>query len=221
VTDAPEADPETEAEASARAADRLVFFSDAVIAIAITLLALDLPVPEGTPGMTNIQLLDVLWNQDSGRYIDFLISFAVIGNHWASHRHIFRYVNRVDSRIGQLNMIWLLTMILTPVATRLLSGDGADGARFAIYTLVQILASLCLLGMSWRIQRAGLLRPDAPDSARHPDWAPYLAWVVVFAASIPVAFVTAWAYAVWAAVPVATRLFRRELGTGPRTRHRA
>ena len=198
-----------EAEAEAKAADRVVFFSDAVIAIASTLLALELPIPPDLPhhAYTNLGLLHAL-RDDWTSYLDFLISFLVIGNHWLSHRHIFRYVCRTDSLVGRLNMLWLLMMIATPYATKLLSGDGARGTRFAVYALIQIIATLCLLGMSREIGRAGLLRPDAPESARHPDPLPYLAWVLVFLVSVPVAFATAWAYAIWALMPATTRGLR-------------
>lgn len=206
VTADSEAGPETEVEA--KAADRVVFFSDAVLAIAITLLALELPIPATSTHFTEFGLLHQL-RRDDGSYLNFLISFLVIGNHWASHRHIFRYVGRVNSVVGRLNMLWLLMMIATPYATRLLTGDGARGVRFAVYALIQIIATLCLLGMSRETKQAGLLRPDAPESARHPDPLPYLAWVFVFLVSVPVSFATAWAYAIWALVPVTTRVMRR------------
>jgi uncharacterized membrane protein len=196
-------DPQVEASA----AERVVFFSDAVVAIAITLLALALPVPRGFPSMTNSQLLDAL-REDRAGYIAFLISFLVIGNHWAVHRQIFRYVNRVNRKIGLLNMGWLLMMIVTPFATRMLSGSGAFGVRFTIYAMVQVIASACLLLMSREIARGGLLRPGAPESARHPDHAPSLAIIAAFLASIPVAYFSGWAFAVWAAIPLLVRLLR-------------
>ena len=217
---AAQAAEKAEAEAEAKAADRVVFFSDAVIAIAATLLALELPIPPDLPGQasyTNLGLLHAL-GHDWTSYLDFLISFLVIGNHWLSHRHIFRYVCRTDSIVGRLNMLWLLTMIATPYATKLLSGDGGRGTRFAVYALIQIIATLCLLGMSREINRAGLLRSDAPESARHPDPLPYLAWVLVFLVSVPVAFATAWAYAIWALMPATTRglrWLRWRQGRGP------
>ncbi len=206
-----------ESEVEARAADRVVFFSDAVIAIAITLLALALPVPDLNHHFTGIALLRAL-RRDWSSYLDFLISFLVIANHWVSHRHIFRYVCRTDGIVGRLNLLWLLMMIATPYATKLLSGDGARGVRFTIYALIQIIATLSLLGISQRTARAGLLRPGAPERARHPDPVPFLALVLVFVVSIPVAFVTAWAYAIWALVPVTTRGLHRlhdRRGTGP------
>lgn len=201
-------DPQVEASA----AERVVFFSDAVVAIAITLLALALPVPRGFPSMTNSQPLHAL-RADRADYIAFLISFVVIGNHWAAHRQIFRYVNRVNRKVGVANMGWLLMMILTPFATRMLSGSGAFGVRFTLYALVQVIASACLLLMSREIARGGLLRPGAPESASHPDHAPSLAVIVAFLVSIPVAFVTAWAFALWGAVPLFAWVLRRLAGS--------
>jgi uncharacterized membrane protein len=147
-----------------------------------------------------------------------------------THRHVFRYVRRVDGRVGRLNMIWLLMMIFTPVATRMVSvGDGAGGVRSAVYAAVQIIATGCLLEMSRELGRGGLLRADAPESTRHPDVVPYLAIIVVFAVSIPVAFFTSWAWVFWVLSPVIGTLAgrfvaaRRPPTPGPAARrgHRA
>jgi uncharacterized membrane protein len=177
-----------------------------VVAIAITLLALALPVPRGFPSMTNSQLLNAL-RVDRAGYIAFLISFLVIGNHWVVHRQIFRFVNRINRTVGGLNMGWLMMMILTPFATRILSGSGAFGVRFTLYALVQVIATACLLLMSREIARGGMLRPGAPESAIHPDHVLSLAFIVSFLVSIPVAFFSAWAFALWA-VPVFVRVLR-------------
>jgi uncharacterized membrane protein len=52
---------------------------------------------------------------DGEQYFAFLLSFVIIGNNWSAHRHTFRYVNRVNGKLGTLNMIWLLVMVLTPL----------------------------------------------------------------------------------------------------------
>jgi len=198
-----------EPEVEAKAAERVVFFSDAVVAIAITLLALALPLPVATSRTTNHQLLDALWGDRDG-YLAFLISFAVIGNHWAVHRRVFRYVNRLNGTLIRLDMIWLLMMIITPFATRILTGNGGFGVRFTIYTLVQVIASTCLLLMSREITDKDLMRTDAPESARHPENSHTLTLVVVFLISIPVAFVAGqWAFVLWVAVPALGRVLRR------------
>jgi uncharacterized membrane protein len=116
-------DPEVEASATSR----VIFFSDAVVAIAITLLALALPLPHSTGSTTNSQLLHALagyWDE----YLAFIISFAAIGSHWAAHRRVFRYVTRMDHRVGQLTLLWLLMMVLTPFAARLLAAAGGSAS---------------------------------------------------------------------------------------------
>lgn len=202
-------DPEVEASA----ADRTVAFSDAVVAIAITLLALALPVPHTTGATTNGQLLDGL-RADWDQYFAFLLSFVIIGNNWSAHRRTFRHVNRLNSKISALNMTWLLMMVLTPFAARLLAAHGAFGVRFAIYALTQVIASACFLQMSRQISRESLLRPNAPAVARHPDNSRYLALIVAFLVSIPVAFATPWAFALWAFIPVLSPVLRRLLASG-------
>lgn len=197
-------DPEAEAGATAR----VIFFSDAVVAIAITLLALALPLPSSTGSTTNAQLLSLLdgyWSQ----YLAFIISFLVIGSHWAAHRRIFRYVARVNHRVGQLTLLWLLMMVLTPFAARLLAGHGGFGVRFTLYVLIQVVASACLVLMSRVAEHAGLLRTDTPEAARHPDNVGSLTVIVMFTLSVPVAFFTTWAFALWAVVPLVARAVRR------------
>jgi uncharacterized membrane protein len=211
-------DPEVEVEA--KAVERVVFFSDAVVAIAITLLALALPLPVATGRTTSHQLLDTLGDSHNREaYLAFLISFVVIGNHWAVHRRMFRYVNRLNGMLIRLNMIWLLMMIITPFATRMLTGNGGFGVRYTIYTLVQIIASACLLLMGRERRAKNLMRPDAPESARHPENAHSLALVVTFLISIPLAFAAGpWAFALWAVIPVLARVLRR-LRREPMARH--
>jgi uncharacterized membrane protein len=204
-------DPEAEAEF--RAAERVITFSDAVIAIAITLLALALPVPGGTGDLTNGQFLHAM-RGDWPEYFTFLVSFAVIGNQWAEHRRVFRYVARLTGWAGRLNMLWLLMMVLTPFAARMLAGTGARGIRFTVYTLIQVIATACLMQLSLEAQRGRMLRRDAPESAHRSDSVPYLAVIVSFLVSIPVAFITAWAFALWIAVPLTSRGLRLLMAHG-------
>jgi uncharacterized membrane protein len=197
----------SELEVEAGATSRVVFFSDAVVAIAITLLALALPLPHSTGSTTNRELLRELAGQwDS--YLAFIISFVAIGYHWAAHRGVFRHVIRVNHRIGQLTLLWLLMVVLTPVAARLLAGSGGFGVRFTLYALIQIIAWVCLVLMGRLVIHDNLLRPDAPETARHPDNVASYTVIAVFALSIPIAFRTPWAFALWAAIPVLTRAIR-------------
>jgi uncharacterized membrane protein len=193
--------PEVEAEARVKDAERVVFFSDAVVAIAMTLLALELPVPE-TAG-SNIQLLHEL-HANQGPYLSCLISFFVIGNHWVVHRATFRYVRRMSPAVGTLNLCWLLMMVLTPFAARLLGGEGGFGVRFGFYALVQAISVACLVQARRLLSRQHLLDGNVPASARNADNLSGYVIVALFLVSIPVGFVTGWAYLCWAAIPLVT-----------------
>lgn len=188
-------------------AERIIFFSDAVVAIAITLLALDLPVPDTTDSTTNGQLLHALGAQWPS-FLAFGISFFVIGSHWSDHRRIFRFAERSTARISSLNMLWLLMMVLTPFAARLLASNGAFGVRFTIYAVVQIIAVSCQVAMERELSRAGLPHRDAAASGLRGDAARNATFITAFAVSIPVSFATRWAFAVWAAVPLGIRVWR-------------
>lgn len=198
------------AEVEFISAERLIFFSDAVAAIAMTLLAFTLKVPGGT---SNRAILQNLW-QDQNRlsYLEFLISFMVIGRHWRLHHRLFRYVNRLDSRIITLNMVWLLMIVIIPFATKLLSGSGGFSVRFSFYAIIQILTVLTFLLMSRHLRGSELLRPGAPPPGPRDDDSVLLTVAAMFAISIPFAFVPhveQWAFTFWvASSPVARAVLR-------------
>jgi uncharacterized membrane protein len=192
-------------------AERMVFFSDAVVAIAITLLALALPVPPHLTSKTSTaQTFTDIWAYRDA-YLAFLISFAVIANHWRSHHRLYRDVAKLDRRIININMFWLLLIVITPWATRLIAGNGGFGARFAVYAVIQVLTILTFLAMSRHIRKGHLLSPGAPEPTSRVDDAAYLAVAATFAASIPVAAVyeSEWAFAIWVASVFTARAVRR------------
>lgn len=180
--------------------ERTIVFTDAVVAIAITLLALDLPLPTGTTSAE-------LWRsagEHSAEYRSFLISFLVIWALWSAHRQLFSHVTGgVDRWLSWMNGMWLLTIVVNPFATKILSPtDDAFPLRFGFYALIICVSSLLFLLMNLRIQRAGLFRPGTP-----PGLLREMAWrsgilIFCFAASIPVAFFSQLAYLCWLAVPV-------------------
>jgi len=153
---------------------------------------------------------------DVGAELEFIsaerlifFSDAVAANHWRSHHRLFRYVNRLDSRIISLNMVWLLMIVIIPFATRLLSGSGGFGVRFSLYAIIQVLTMLTFLLMSRHIRGSELQRPGAPPPSPRDDDASLLAIAAMFAISIPVAFVTQWAFVFWVASSPAAKAVRR------------
>src|ERR1700689_3916626 len=202
-------EPDGAHEYETRATDRLKLFSDAVVAIAITLLAIDLPVPDGGNASE-------LWSQvldNDGHYPALLISFTAIAAAWSSHHDLFRYVNRTDARLRSLNMVWLFTIVVTPFATRLLTASGhptldTHALRFGFYALIQLTESVALFAMLKHIDSRGAA-PDGPrvvvNSMSWQTWIPMAA----FGLSIPFFFVTPYAWVFWFAVPVVVGRLRQ------------
>lgn len=186
-----------------RAADRLVAFSDAVVAIAITLLALDLPVPTGTTMATFLHSV----GNNTDRYVAFLISFVVIAAAWRRYHAVFRYIERVDAQVRNYNVLWLLMIILNPFATRLLTTPGQDAAgprtvQFGFYALLQVLSSAALLLTVHHVAAHDLQAPDTPPvTETQNDWESY-GVMAGFAVSIPLFFVTSNAWVIWILAPV-------------------
>ena len=196
------------------AAERLTFFTDAVAAIALTLLALELPVPEGFSP-------DDLWHsvlQNSDEYLAFAISFVVIAAHWSTHHDLFRWVVRVDDGLRRLNFWWLLTIVLVPFVSKLLSEPGGtpDGTpdtslplRFAAYAAVQVAANVVFQLMVRRMAAQHLVRTDIPPGllARIRRGAVVLG--TSFAVSIPLFLVWDRAWLTWIILPVLNHLWQR------------
>jgi uncharacterized membrane protein len=191
-------------------ADRLIFFSDAVVAIAITLLALDLPVPAGNT-------VSEFWasaRHNDDRYLAFLISFVVIAIAWGNHHRVFRYADRSDARMRTYNMVWLLVIILIPFATNMLTSEGHDSVganalRFGFYALLQVVLAAAFLAMVHRMTAHGLQSPDTPSAILRDSAWESGSLMLGFGLSIPFFFATPHAWVLWVVIPVAVGQIHR------------
>jgi len=95
--------------------ERILAFSDGVFAIAITLLVLNLTVPEVKSGLS-----DALF-QRWPAYLSYLLSFVVIGIIWAQHHHIFRFIKRTDHPFLLINIAFLMWVSFIPFPTAVLA----------------------------------------------------------------------------------------------------
>jgi uncharacterized membrane protein len=204
------------AEAAKTAIDRLTFFSDAVVAIAMTLLALELPVPDADSAGALLTFL----GEHYGEFLAFFISFFVIAQYWRGHHRLYRYVTDAPPRLVMLNIFWLLTVILTPYATRnLYGGEDVEHSdfpwRFGLYAVVQAFAATMFLLSERFIDREGLFSPEMPRELLDRGYTINLALVFTFLVSIPVAFlVYVWAFLIWSLIPlwiVLARIVRQRL----------
>lgn len=94
--------------------ERVALFSDAVFAIAITLLVIELKVPELTKPITDHHLLEVMAESLFAKFIGFIVSFMVIAMYWANHHLLFGYLNGFNRRLIWANIHFLFTIVLMP-----------------------------------------------------------------------------------------------------------
>ena len=131
---------------------RVEMFSDAVFAIAITLLVLDLPVPSG-PGLFEAVL------DDWASFLAYLAAFLTLASMWVHHHVVFSRVRRVEPAIILLNLLLLFGVALEPWPTRLLSeaigdGDHADGVLACMfYAVVGLILIAAWAGMTGAFSR--------------------------------------------------------------------
>ncbi|GAA0357723.1 TMEM175 family protein [Microbispora corallina] len=189
--------------------ERLVFFSDAVIAIAMTLLALELPVPHGE---TNTEVWRRFVELLPDEYLNFVISFAVIAAFWLAHHQYFRKIHVVDAALRRYNLGWLFLIVIVPFATRVDNEDGRFVLGPVLYAVViSGIASLLVL-MARHAIRAHLMRPEAPPHAMRRLLVGAGTAAAVFLLSIPVSFVsTSWAKYFWLLTIVAPAISNRLL----------
>ena len=195
-SEAPRADSD---DAGPVGPERLIYFSDAVIAIAITLLALELPTPTGVHGDAGVL---AFLRDHSAEYLAFLISFAAVAMHWLIHQRLFRYATGLVGPVIRWNLLWLLMIVVMPFTTKLLTSEAdAFEVQFTVYAVDQALAGLFLVLAFSSLHRSALLRPNTPPAVIDNATEFMTAVVVMFALSIPVAFVTHWASLCWLLLP--------------------
>jgi TMEM175 potassium channel family protein len=164
--------------------DRVLFFSDAVIAIAITLLVVDLRVPD------IVRNAGAALAADRSKILSFGISFVVIGLFWLGHHHLFRYITALDRRLILLNLLFLGTIAFLPYPTALLSATkGEHTASIAFYAACVAATGLMeLVIWLYAIRAGGLVPASISPARRRYETVRLLPVPVVFALSIPVAF---------------------------------
>ena len=124
--------------------ERLILFSDAVFAIAITLLVIEIKIPEiPEASVTDNALLHKL-AELIPKFIGFFISFLLIGQYWVVHHRMFGYVINFTDKLIWLNIFFLLTVALMPFST----GFYSEYVRFKTMTpVIFYTANVAALGL--------------------------------------------------------------------------
>jgi uncharacterized membrane protein len=129
--------------------ERIIYFSDAVFAIAITLLVLEIWVPNGLWPTELTAALGEMWP----RFVSYLISFSVVGRYWRAHHRTFRYIRAYDRWLISLNLLFLMCVAFLPFPSSLLSEYGWQQTPVEIYAGSVAATGLFLGGMWWYATR--------------------------------------------------------------------
>jgi uncharacterized membrane protein len=126
--------------------ERLVFFSDAVVAIALTLLVL--PLAEAVPEAVGQQMtsLEVI-TENQWQIYSFLLSFIVIARLWISHHRVFAQVTSYNTPLVVANLCWLLTIVVLPFPTEMVGAFGEDRFTTLFYIGTMLASSICQLAI--------------------------------------------------------------------------
>ena len=145
--------------------ERLVFFSDAVFAIAITLLVIEIEIPDLPRGAPVAQYLDEIGHL-LPHFFGFFISFAVIAAFWATHHRAFALARRYSGRMLAWNMPLLAMIALTPWVTGFLSSNLNQLVPTAVYFGAFTITGLLNAGLAYVATEAAAADPDTAPAAR-------------------------------------------------------
>jgi uncharacterized membrane protein len=161
---------------------RLEAFSDGVIAILITIMVLELKVPEGTEWSALAPLIPAL--------LTYLLSFVFLGIYWNNHHHMLQAAHRINGKVLWANLHLLFWLSLVPFVTGWMGENHFAPLPTAVYGFVLLMAAV-----AFTILQSVLVAAQGPDSrlaaALGSDTKGKLS-LALYLAAIPLAFVNEW-----------------------------
>ena len=161
---------------------RIAALVDGIFAVAMTLLVLDLKLPEGLKMSSDAEV----WRQLlelTGRFSTYTLSFIVLGTFWVGHHSLFHFVRKVNRHLLWLNLLFLLFTTLLPFSTNLLSAHSHLQIPIVVYGINLLLISLAsLLQLTYLAHH-----PELSHNQLTPAWIAN----VRRRTSIPIVFVVA------------------------------
>ncbi len=146
-------------------AERVKFFTDAVVAIAMTLLIL--PLLENVSEAAKEGLDTAEFLGDHGDQIfAFVLSFVIIARFWVSHERLFDSVEQWTGWLMVLNILWMLTVVVLPVVTAMVGSMETDRAQIAVYIGTMLLNSVVMTAMCVVVLRHPVIWGDESRPGR-------------------------------------------------------
>jgi len=188
---------------------RLETFSDGVIAIVITIMILELKLPDLNKESTASQTLH-LFHDLVPYLISYIFSFVMIGVFWTNHHHMFHLLQTTDERLVWQNFVFLFFISIIPFATSLVGASPRVPLSAATYGLVMLLTTLSFLLMRNYSLKNKLLHKDEDRQVNREiitvskkGRTKAIVGAAVYLVSIPLAFVNVYlAYLCFAVPPI-------------------
>jgi len=161
---------------------RLEAFSDGVIAIIITVMVLEMKVPQGADRAALRPLIPVL--------LSYVLSFVFLGIYWSNHHHLLQAVRHVNGRVLWANLHLLFWLSLTPFVTSWMGENHFAAWPVAVYGAVLLLAAVAYFILTREL--IALHGRDSTLAAALGSDLKGKASLVLYAAAIPLAFWHPW-----------------------------
>ena len=193
--------------------DRMIFFTDAVYAIAMTLLIVTVELPRVHGDVTDPK---VLWDaiSDSGpKILGFFIGFVLLGRYWLAHHEFATLLRATDRALMSVNLVYLAFVAFLPFPTALIGGYEENPLSVTLFGLTLAAISGMETVLFAVADRHDLMRRRLPRDAFRYGVVASTAPVAIFLLSIPLAFVLSPTIALlsWLiAIPVQIAINRRE-----------
>ena len=163
--------------------NRLEAFSDGVLAVAITIMVLELKAPVQARGLSDLQEL-------APAFFSYVLSFIYIGIYWNNHHHLLQATKTVTGGILWANLYLIFWLTLFPFTSAWVSQHFDAATPSAVYGVVLLMA-----GIAYYILQNAIIRVQGPDSllarAVGRDWKGRLS-PLIYLAAIPLAYVNPW-----------------------------
>lgn len=161
---------------------RLEAFSDAVIAIVITIMVLELAIPHQGEWEALRPLVP--------KFLTYVLSFVFLGIYWSNHHHLLQVVERVNGKILWANLHLLFWLSLTPFVTGWMGENDFASETVAAYGVVLLLAAIAYYILQVLILKAH--GPEFPLRAALGRDVKGKISPVLYVSAIPLAFVNRW-----------------------------
>lgn len=156
--------------------ERMILFSDAVFAIAITLLVIELKLPE-FDASSNDALTEAL-RHTIPHFISFIISFMIIGIYWMAHHRMFSYVIDYDRRLLWLNLMLLFFIALMPFSSNVYGVHAALNTAYYLYVFNILMLALFNFLIYAYISKPGKHLSHGLENRKLVHYYQMRAWVV-------------------------------------------